>query len=319
MPILVSCPMCAGQLRIPDELIGRKARCPACQTVFEATAVAEAPPPPVARLVPPQDGPVETVRIEPWRQLDLELANQSAAPTATAAPAPVPAPASEPPPPPPGLVGAVEVDAGPDPSRPPAQPVQRPPRRDEPDDLRRCPDCGKMIHRDSRRCYACGAASDDEPAQRNGPSRPGPARRDERFLPTMGRRDCDPHRGSTVLVLGVLSLTALLVFWVPIVSLATSLVGAVLGVVAWWLGHVDLRRMRQDTMDSAGRGSTQAGYICGIIGAILNVLWMLTCAGCLAFTAYQDMQNSQNLNPPTFQPPPKAQPKNKMLRGKDRF
>src|SRR4051794_29982519 len=84
MPILVSCPSCHGQLRVGDDLIGRKVRCPACQTVFEAAAP---PPSPLPGLTPgarqAADLPVETVRVEPWRQLDLELASD---------PAPVPVP-----------------------------------------------------------------------------------------------------------------------------------------------------------------------------------------------------------------------------------
>src|SRR5262245_49479272 len=44
MPIVVGCPSCSSQLRVADDLLGRKVRCPACQTVFEASAVAEPAP-----------------------------------------------------------------------------------------------------------------------------------------------------------------------------------------------------------------------------------------------------------------------------------
>src|SRR5262245_36991055 len=46
MPIIVSCPTCSGQLRVADDLIGRKVRCPACHAIFEATETESAPPPP---------------------------------------------------------------------------------------------------------------------------------------------------------------------------------------------------------------------------------------------------------------------------------
>src|SRR5262245_22226136 len=100
MPIIVACPKCNGQLRVADNLIGRKVRCPACSATFEALErPAEEPTPAVAPA--PQvpdlslDVPVETQRVDPWRHLNLEL-------TPDAAKLP-------PPPPAPGLRGAVEV------------------------------------------------------------------------------------------------------------------------------------------------------------------------------------------------------------------
>jgi predicted Zn finger-like uncharacterized protein len=48
MPTLTSCPSCSKQLKVPDELIGRQVKCPACATTFTATAgtaPAEAPLP----------------------------------------------------------------------------------------------------------------------------------------------------------------------------------------------------------------------------------------------------------------------------------
>lgn len=44
MPTLVNCPTCNRKLRIPEELLGRKVKCPGCQGTF--TAQAEEPPPP---------------------------------------------------------------------------------------------------------------------------------------------------------------------------------------------------------------------------------------------------------------------------------
>jgi predicted Zn finger-like uncharacterized protein len=49
MPINVQCPQCSRQLGVPDTLIGKKVKCPSCQTVFTAEepgAAAAAPPPP---------------------------------------------------------------------------------------------------------------------------------------------------------------------------------------------------------------------------------------------------------------------------------
>jgi predicted Zn finger-like uncharacterized protein len=43
MPTTVDCPNCSRKLRIPDELLGKKVKCPQCGNAF--TASASAPPP----------------------------------------------------------------------------------------------------------------------------------------------------------------------------------------------------------------------------------------------------------------------------------
>ena len=65
-----------------------------------------------------------------------------------------------------------------------------------------------------------------------------------------------PHRGTLILILGILSLV----------------VCAPLGIAAWVMGSSDLKEIDAGTMDPAGRGTTQAGKICGIIGTILFIL-----------------------------------------------
>jgi hypothetical protein len=65
-----------------------------------------------------------------------------------------------------------------------------------------------------------------------------------------------PHRGTLILVLGILGLV----------------VCSPLGIVAWILGSGDLKEMDAGAMDPAGRGPTQAGKICGIIATILMIL-----------------------------------------------
>src|SRR5262245_29267241 len=104
MPVLVNCPSCNGPLRVADDLLGRKVRCPSCQTIFEA---AEPPPPPPMRI------DEEPERIDSWKHLDLEMARDREPPQPTRAPPP-------PPPPPPPL-----------PSRPPPRQDFPPPSRQE--------------------------------------------------------------------------------------------------------------------------------------------------------------------------------------------
>ena len=72
-----------------------------------------------------------------------------------------------------------------------------------------------------------------------------------------------PHRGTMILVFGILSL----------------IVCMPLGIVAWVMANGDLKKMDAGTMDPEGRGNTQAGKICGIISVCLAlvgfVIWFL--------------------------------------------
>lgn len=52
MPTIVSCPSCARQLRVPEELLGKAVKCPSCQSTF--TANESAPPPPPQPAPPPR-------------------------------------------------------------------------------------------------------------------------------------------------------------------------------------------------------------------------------------------------------------------------
>ena len=65
-----------------------------------------------------------------------------------------------------------------------------------------------------------------------------------------------PHRGTMILVFGILGLVVCFPF----------------GIVAWVMGKGDLKAMDAGTMDPEGRGTTQAGKIIGMIATILNVL-----------------------------------------------
>lgn len=69
-----------------------------------------------------------------------------------------------------------------------------------------------------------------------------------------------PHRGAAVLVLGILGL-------------ATGC--GILGIIAWVMGTKDLRLMAAGQMDRAGESTTKAGRICGIIAALLFIVYLL--------------------------------------------
>ena len=67
-----------------------------------------------------------------------------------------------------------------------------------------------------------------------------------------------PHRGVAVLVLGILGIVLCLIC----------------GIIAWVMGKNDLKEMDAGIMDPAGRGMTNAGKICGMIGVIIQCVWL---------------------------------------------
>ena len=72
------------------------------------------------------------------------------------------------------------------------------------------------------------------------------------------RRDLTPHRGATILTLGILSIVLSCI---------------IIGPMAWVMGNNDLAEIRAGRMDPEGEGLTRAGQICGIIGTVFGVLF----------------------------------------------
>jgi hypothetical protein len=117
-----------------------------------------------------------------------------------------------------------------------------------------------------------------------------------------GRLDAEPHRGTLILTLGIISVASVgaIVCW----GLG-SLVGLPLGIAAWVMGHKDLKKIRANQMDREGEGSTTAGRILGIIGTILGglgLVGMLTC-----FAGYAAILAFAFRNGPPVPPPPPVQ------------
>ena len=67
----------------------------------------------------------------------------------------------------------------------------------------------------------------------------------------------EPHRGTLILVLGILSLVLCSFFT---------------GIPAWIMGKGDLAKIKDGMMDPEGEGSTKAGMICGMICCILTLI-----------------------------------------------
>lgn len=84
------------------------------------------------------------------------------------------------------------------------------------------------------------------------------------------RRRLKPHRGGTILTLGILSLVF---HCIP------------MGIIAWVMGHTDLAAIRGGEMDRTGEGSTRAGMICGIISSILFAIGAIGAVVAFVFSA----------------------------------
>src|SRR5712692_1097175 len=45
MPTTIKCPACTRALEVPDQLMGKRVKCPACKMIFTATPAGKGPPP----------------------------------------------------------------------------------------------------------------------------------------------------------------------------------------------------------------------------------------------------------------------------------
>jgi hypothetical protein len=78
------------------------------------------------------------------------------------------------------------------------------------------------------------------------------------------REDYAPHRGTLILVLGILSLVGCGIFT---------------GIPAWIMGNGDLKEIRAGRMDPEGEQMTNIGRILGMISCILTaVILLIYCA-----------------------------------------
>ena len=82
-----------------------------------------------------------------------------------------------------------------------------------------------------------------------------------------------PHRGTAILVLGIIGLAVGLLgsFCCGIFGI----VGCICGIIAWVMANNDLKEMAAGTMDPTGRGLAQAGKICGLISVILAIVLLI--------------------------------------------
>jgi hypothetical protein len=69
-----------------------------------------------------------------------------------------------------------------------------------------------------------------------------------------------PHRGTTILILGILSLFCY---------------GIILGPIAFFMGTSDIKQMQEGQMDPSGMGITNAGRFIGLAGALLWIVGLV--------------------------------------------
>jgi predicted Zn finger-like uncharacterized protein len=186
----VDCPSCDQKLRVPDELLGKKVKCPSCKTMFKATISglkASAPSPPVDE--------------------EEEVPSRHAS----------------------GLSPSKRANV---PSKRPAPPEDEDEEEEDEDD--------------------------DRPRQRSGRR---PIRRRS--------RDLAPHRGTLILVFGILGLlVAPLIF----------------GPIAWIMGNNDIKEIQAGRMDPEGESQTNIGRILGMISTILGIVGILV--ACVFFVIW---------------------------------
>jgi DNA-directed RNA polymerase subunit RPC12/RpoP len=76
------------------------------------------------------------------------------------------------------------------------------------------------------------------------------------------RTRLEPHRGGTILAMGIISLC---LFCAPAIGIA-------LGIAAAIMAHNDLAKMRDGHMDPSGESQTRTGQVCGVLGVIFTAL-----------------------------------------------
>jgi predicted Zn finger-like uncharacterized protein len=261
MATIVDCPSCNRKLRVPDELLGKKVKCPTCSGTFDAVAASVSSPSASSA------GPGEP-------QFSL---GEKSAPVSSEPISPAP-PGSSPPSDSSGTPESEQETLLHDPSKSAAE-----------EDLEPCPYCGEKIAKDATRCTFCGEELDEEDK--------GDRPWDQGYRPYRDvRRDSEPHRGTLILTLGIVSI---------VTAWLLGPIGLVVGIITWVMGQRDLKKMKANVMDPQGLGSTQAGWICAIIGTAFGGLTTLCCVGYMVMV-FGMMASVSKM--PSAPPPPSVRP-----------
>jgi hypothetical protein len=94
------------------------------------------------------------------------------------------------------------------------------------------------------------------------------------------RKAMSPHRGVTVLLLGIFSI---LCCWAHLLAIGSC----ACGYFAYQMGSHDLSEMQSGRMDPSGKGITQVGRIMGLVGAILSMIGVVASLCSLIYALIQ--------------------------------
>jgi predicted Zn finger-like uncharacterized protein len=103
------------------------------------------------------------------------------------------------------------------------------------------------------------------------------------------RRDIEPHRGGTIVGLGIGSVVCAVG---TCFCIGMPIIGIALGVAAIVMASGDLAKIKLGTMDPDGQAQTNAGFICGIVGCIFAILGLIGMAIYIAFIINMAMQQT---------------------------
>jgi predicted Zn finger-like uncharacterized protein len=261
MATIVDCPSCNRKLRVPDELLGKKVKCPTCSGTFDAVAASAS------------SSSASSGSVEPQLSLGEKSALPSSDPNSPAPPGSFERPEAS------GTPASEQETLPHYPSKP-----------DDEADLEPCPYCGEKIAKDATRCTFCGEELEDEDK--------GDRPWDQGYRPYRDvRRDSEPHRGTLILTLGIVSI---------VTAWLLGPIGLCVGIITWVMGQRDLKKMKANLMDPQGLGSTQAGWICAIIGTAFGGLTTLCCVGYMVMIFGMTASMGRMATPPP--PPPTVRP-----------
>jgi predicted Zn finger-like uncharacterized protein len=91
---------------------------------------------------------------------------------------------------------------------------------------------------------------------------------DDRPSRRRSREGMEPHRGTLILVLGILSLVGL---------------GILAGIPAWIMGNADMKKIRAGEMDPEGESNTNIGRILGMVSTIIFLVTLIPFTVCCCF------------------------------------
>jgi hypothetical protein len=106
-----------------------------------------------------------------------------------------------------------------------------------------CQNCGNPNDVNAKFCSVCGKPLID-------------LQQEKQNIPQVtAQGSTEAGRGGLILTFGILSL---------------ALLGPILGIPAWVMGHRDLKKINAGIISLSQKGTTQSGMVCGIIGTFVS-------------------------------------------------